>query len=130
MESDFQKYTNANDTSPYPPKGVYFKKYGKMIEVYGAITPTKDIQGSTDEHIICYIPADYMPEYTITRVCQGSNGAKWLLRVRPADNADNTNARLTFSRYGISRYNNSSDYLKAPAGSWLTFHETWLIAQK
>jgi hypothetical protein len=126
LGSEFQVYSNDNDTSYYPPKGVCFKKYGKMIEVYGAITPKNNISGSTVEYTICEIPAGHIPEYIITRVCQGSNGTKWLLRVRPKDSTGP--ARLTFSRYGISRYNDSRDYFEAETGSWLTFHETWLIA--
>ena len=124
LGSKFKVYSNNNDTSHYPSNGVCFKKYGKMVEVYGAISPTEEIEAGGDEYTICEIPTGYIPKYVITRICQGSYGLKWLLQIRPSDESP---ARLTFSRYGMSRNGNSNDYMKTPATAWLTFHETWII---
>lgn len=124
LGSKFKVYSNNNDTSHYPSNGVCFKKYGKMVEVYGAISPVEEIEAGGDEYTICEIPTGYIPKYVITRICQGSYGLKWLLQIRPSDESP---ARLTFSRYGMSRNGNSNDYMKTPATAWLTFHETWII---
>lgn len=126
--SYFKSYNSTmteaqKETDKYPPEGIYFRKNGKIVEVYGAITQKQAITGNTTERFICTIPDGFAPKFIITRVCQGTGVKKWLLRIRPAlGNHDYKNC-LTFSRYSDSDYSDigSSDPV------WLTFHETWIV---
>lgn len=120
LGGNFQSYNAAlpdNADKDYYPNGVYFRKYGKIVEVYGAISPAEKITGSMDLIQICSIPSGYAPKYLITRICQGSGYNKWLLRIHP----HNDTRGITFSRYGAYQATDVEE------GNWLTFHEIWLV---
>lgn len=108
--------TENDYTSGYYQNGLEVRKWGKLVQFEGAITPIASLSGGVEEIEICTLSENYRPIKLITQVCQGSTQNTWLLRVRP-------NGQVTFSRY-----RHSGEWINCPAGAWLTFHVCFLVA--
>lgn len=115
LTDNFKSYvgTDSDSNNNYYSPGVVVKKIGKIIQVDGAISPAeagKGGAGEANEIIICHLPEEYQPNYSIIQVCQGSGTSTWMLRIRP-------DGYLTFSRY-----RNEAGYANYTTTTWLTFH--------
>ncbi len=114
LNSTFTTYAdNAANTPRY-------RKHGQIVEIRGAVAPTVDIEGSTDNHVIFNIPDGYRPAAGIYTLCQGSGTATWLLSITSGGDVR------------LARYRNGDTYAIAAAktessdGSWLPFQVIYL----
>lgn len=113
LDSKFRLY----DEDP----GLRLMVYGNVVHLSGIITPVSAISGSTTEHVITEIPAEFAPKYPVTVLQQGTGTAIWMLRVYPAtDPADPLKAVF-------SRYRNGSSYASCAAGNWLPLDAVWIV---
>lgn len=112
VASAFKPYT-ASANSGYV--GVILRHNGVMVEIYGTVSPSSSISGSTTPYVICNIPAALSPKYQINQICQGTNQNIWLLRIDP-------DGAVTFARYRTS-----SSWNSASNTVWLPFHCVWML---
>ena len=97
----------------YVPRAL---RAGRLVQLGGACTPLRAIAGSTSEELMFSLPRVFWPKETINQLCQGSNGATWLMRV-------STGGLVT-----MSRYRNGAAYDTAEPGYWLPFHALWIAS--
>jgi uncharacterized repeat protein (TIGR02543 family) len=107
LSSSFAPYS---DTLSNTPK---YRKDGRLVEIRGIVTPTADIEYSTDNVTIFTLPNGYIPDTSIYVICQGSGNCVWTLRVH-------TNGTVC-----LTRYRNGDTGATASAGAWLPFHITY-----
>lgn len=109
LGSEFKNYNNELNYQPQ------IKINGNVVTIRGIVSPKADITNTGAEHIICTIPEKYRPKLMpLHQVCQASGMNRWLLIVGIGGN-------VTMSRYG------TTDFLTAPASSWLPFTFTYLV---
>ena len=89
---------------------------GRLVQLDGACTPVETITGSTAEELLFALPRAFWPKVIVNQVCQGSNGATWLLRV-------GADGLVT-----MSRYRSGAAFAEAQPGNWLPFHATWIAS--
>jgi hypothetical protein len=107
LSSSFGAY---NGNSSYNPK---YRKDGRIVEIRGIVTPTDDLEFSTEHITIFTLPSGYRPDIPLYILCQGTGNCTWLLRV----NTDGT--------VGFARYRNGDTNATAKAGNWLPFQVTY-----
>lgn len=107
LTSDFHTY---EDSSPNIPM---YRKVGKVVEIVGAIAPTREIPSGTNK-LIATLPEGYRPSKNRYFICQGSDRNIWTLYVYP-------DGSIVFARYG------SSAYVAASTSVWLPFNVTFLV---
>ena len=111
LTSDFTTYSTAT-----PPVNVLrYRKIGKLVELNGAIKPTRAITGGGDSVTIGTLPTGYRPSSSVQAICQGSSRAVWLLVI-------GTGGGVTFSRY-----RDETGYVDTTNGTWLPIHVTFMI---
>lgn len=103
------------------PLAPTLRRFGHVVELHGEMQPTQSIAGSTTYYTICTIPAAYAPHHSVCALQQGSSQAVWMLRVFPADNADNPCKAM------FARYRSGSSWAAVSTSTWLPFHATWII---
>ena len=106
FSSYFQNYSNSNQLK--------YRKWGKVVEILGEVTTRYTITGSDTKYTIFTLPSGYIPSRRIVRVMQGSFKNTWTLTVE-------TNGEVTFSRYGVSSYVDTSENV------WLPIDVTFLV---
>lgn len=107
MTSDFAVYSDDESNMPH------FKKYGKLVDVRGSVTPTREFTEDVS-YTIFNLPEGYRPKENINKLCQGSYKNKWLLSI-------NADGNVNMSRYGVDTWVNPT------SGNWLPFQITFLI---
>lgn len=108
LTSDFAAYDGTAT-----PK---YRKIGKVVEVRGAVKPTKTLSSSNTEIVIGTLPSGFRPSgYLITHICQGSGGATWLLTIQ-------TDGRVT-----AARYRNGDTFTNMETSHWLPFQVTFTV---
>lgn len=119
LSSNFKPYAQVAGTADssygdYLENGILFATCGQMAQLTGQISPTKKIAAG-DIVEICTIPS-HLPNSTIIRICQGSTGRIWTLRI------NGSTGKVTFERY-----RNGGSNVDCDTGTWLTFHVTWIV---
>lgn len=89
-------------------------RFGNVVFMQGAVTPTDDKPASTSPVLFATIPPGFRPSNSVYQICQGSGMNKWTLYVNP-------DGEVFWSRYG----SNTSSVV--PSGAWLVFSATWMI---
>lgn len=93
-----------------------YRKIGKMVEIRGEITPTKDLSFSASvSYDICSIPLDCSPSKAINTLCQGTSISQWM---------------LTVGKNGVlkmSRLRQGNDYRNLLLQNWATLHIMYFI---
>ena len=108
LTDDFKPFNNNSSNMPR------YRKIGKIVQVWGIVSPSLTIQGGTEMHTIFNLPNGYIPSSTVSFLCQGSGLRRWLLIIT-------TNGNVTFSRYGTDAYADADD------GVWLPFTATFFV---
>ena len=108
LTDDFKPYSNNSSNMPR------YRKIGKIVQVWGIVSPSLTIQGGSETHTIFNLPNGYIPSSTSSFLCQGSGLRRWLLTIT-------TNGNVTFSRYGTEAYVDADD------GAWLPFTATFFV---
>lgn len=108
LTEDFKPYSNNNSNMPR------YRKIGKIVHVWGIVSPSLTIQGGTETHTIFNLPNGYIPSSTSSFLCQGSGLRRWLLTI-------NANGDVSFSRYGTDAYADADDSV------WLPFTVTFFV---
>lgn len=110
LSSDFEIYnTNANSK-------VQYRRIGQMVEVRGAVKPTRnDMGASSDLYNIFELAEGFRPSTRIALRMQGGSVATWLLTIT-------TDGFVQFSRYG-----DSMGMFPADTGTWLPFQATFFV---
>ena len=108
LTDDFKPYSNDNSNMPR------YRKIGKIVQVWGIVSPSLTIQGGIETHTIFNLPNGYIPSSAVSFLCQGSGLRRWLLTIT-------TNGNVTFSRYGMDAYVDADD------GVWLPFTVTFFV---
>ena len=108
LTSQFKPYNNVTSNTPR------YCKSGQTVELQGIVSPSSEITGSDTQYTIFTLPSGYRPSKQIYRLCQGSSKRNWLMTIT-------TNGDVTFSRYGVSSYENAS------TSAWLPFGTTFLV---
>ena len=110
LGSKFTMYgTSETDNKPR------YRKDGRIVEIRGIVTPTEEITGSTETHVIFTLPTGYRPNSPIYSICQGSGNCIWNLSVK-------SNGEV-----GFSRYRNGNTTTNAAINTWLPFQVTYLV---
>ena len=108
LTDDFKPYSNDNSNMPR------YRKIGKIVHVWGIVSPSLTIQGGTEMHTIFNLPDGYIPSSTDSFLCQGSGLRRWLLTI-------SSSGDVNFSRYG------TEGYIDADDGVWLPFAVTFFV---
>ena len=108
LTDDFKPYSNDNSNMPR------YRKIGKIVQVWGIVSPSLTIQGGTEMHTIFNLPNGYIPSSTGSFLCQGSGLRRWLLTISASGD-------VNFSRYGTDAYVDADD------GVWLPFAVTFFV---
>ena len=108
LTDDFKPFNNNSSNMPR------YRKIGKIVQVWGMVSPSLTIQGGSETHTIFNLPNGYIPSSTVSFLCQGSGLRRWLLTIT-------TNGNVTFSRYGTEAYVDADD------GVWLPFTATFFV---
>lgn len=108
LTDDFKPYSNDNSNMPR------YRKIGKIVHVWGIVSPSLTIQGGIEMHTIFNLPNGYIPSSTGSFLCQGSGLRRWLLTI-------SANGDVNFSRYGTDAYVDADD------GVWLPFTVTFFV---
>lgn len=95
---------------------IRYRKEGNKVTICGAAQCKKTIAGGTDQHTIFTLPEGYRPMAHIDKVCQGSQGSIWSLRI-------SFEGPVMFSRY-----RNGGTYINTPENVWLPFYESFFVA--
>lgn len=109
LGSDFVAYGTDENSK------VRYRKFGKMVEIRGAVKPAKVITGSADNYTIFTLPSGYRPDGQVCERCQGSGSYSWLVSV--------TSGGVV----RFSRYNDGAKYVDTSTSSWLPFHLMFFI---
>ena len=108
LSSDFAAY----DTTATPK----YRRVGKIVEVRGAVKPTKTLTSSNTEITIGTLPSGFRPSgYLVTHICQGSGGATWLLTIQ-------ADGRVT-----AARYRHGDAFTSMETTMWLPFQVTFTL---
>ena len=91
------------------------RKFGNMVEIFGAAAPTADIPYSTSPVVMATAPEEFRPTRTTYFIQQGSGDARWLLTV-------STNGDLEFARYADSNGGQT-----CTTTNWLPFYVNYLV---
>lgn len=102
------------DFKPYNNKGVYYRKFGNIVEIRGEISPAKAGTGSTTRLIVATLPEGVRPSTMIFTVCSASGLNRHEVAVYG-------NGDITTSRFGTSTYGNYSP------DTWLTFYVSYVL---
>lgn len=108
LTEDFKPYSNDNSNIPK------YRKIGKIVQVWGIVSPSLTIQGGSETHTIFNLPNGYIPSSTVSFLCQGSGLRRWLLTISASGD-------VNFSRYGTEAYVDADD------GVWLPFSVTFFV---
>lgn len=110
LSSDFVIYnTNVNST-------VQYRRVGQMVEVRGAVKPTRnDIGDTTELYTIFELPEDFRPSTRIALRMQGSSTETWLFTIT-------VDGLVQFSRYG-----DGMAMFPVDTGTWLPFQATFFV---
>lgn len=97
----------------YGSEPLQYRKRNGIVEIMGAVTPTRNLGGLNGE-VIGTIPAGFRHDsaYNILAICQGSGTARWVLQVTPGGD-------LKAYRYSGT----------ANSGVWMIFHITYVAAE-
>lgn len=96
----------------------YYEKRAGLVIVSGAVKP-KSTVASGGEMVIATLPDGCRPVQATTTLCQGSNGATWLLEIKTYNNQPGTMV--------ASRYRNGSTNAQMTTSTWLPFHVVFPI---
>lgn len=109
LTSDFTFYADNSNALKY-------RKIGKMVEIRGAVKPTKTITGDSTQHLIFTLPEGFRPSfYSVDILCQGSNYNSWLCEIK-------TDGNVYFSRY-----RDLANYYNVSSAHWLPIHATFFV---
>lgn len=108
LTDDFKPYNNNNNNTPK------YRKIGKVVQVWGIVSPSSTIEGGTETYTIFNLPNGYIPSFAGSFLCQGSGLRRWLLSI-------DTDGNVAFSRYG------TDSYVAADDGVWLPFAITFFV---
>lgn len=120
-DSGWHDLTITGDFAPYdsgvrPEIVPQYRKVGKIVEVVGALAPTKNGTGSNTKLAFARLPEGYRPVQQVNIVCHGSSRSLWLLQIEK-------NGTLYFSRYA-----DGNAYASYTPDHWLPFNATFMIA--
>ena len=110
LGSDFELYnTNVNSK-------VQYRRVGQMVEIRGAVKPTRnDIGASTEQYTIFELAEGFRPSSRIALRMQGSLTETWLLTIT-------IDGLVQFSRYG-----DGMAMYPVDTGTWLPFQATFFV---
>ncbi len=110
------QFTNYDEGESEP---VRYRKIGKYVYVWGRVTPTSTIAGSSTSYIIFTLPTGYRPSKIQHFVQQGSGNGIWDLIV-------SYTGTVQFVKY---RFMSATDgnYTNCPAGTFLALNASFLI---
>ena len=100
-------------------KSINLRVWDEIVDLTGAVKPTKTITGSATEYTICTIPEEYRPEIGLVEPMQGSNQGIWMCRVHGANDGDD--GAVTFSRF-----RSANAWQDVSTSTWLPFHMIWV----
>lgn len=100
------------------------RAYGNLVQLYGEITPTKDITGSTTHNVIATLPNKYAPPAPIVSLHQGTGQAIWMLTAFPETDSEYP-CKITFARY-----RQGASYASCAVGNWLPFSTMWIAGMR
>ncbi|WP_411337236.1 hypothetical protein [Ruminococcus gauvreauii] len=102
----------------YGTADVMYRKFGKVVNVHGVMTPTQELNmsGPDASFLMFTLPSGYRPKTTVYAICQGSGTNKWLLAI-------GTDGQARFERYA-----SSTGYVNPKTGAWLPFNITFITA--
>lgn len=108
LTDDFKPFSNDNSNMPR------YRKIGKIVQVWGIVSPSQTIEGGIEIHTIFNLPNGYIPSSTNSFLCQGSGLRRWLLTISASGD-------VNFSRYGTDAYVDVDDSV------WLPFTATFFV---
>ena len=91
-----------------------YRKIGKLVEICGAVKPTKNTFVGQDPITIFTLPEDFRPPVNIPELCQGSSRSIWYFEVSDAGNVSVSRSRDSFDAYDT-----------VDSGSWFPFNVTY-----
>lgn len=91
-----------------------YRKIGKLVEICGAVKPTKNTFVGQDPITIFTLPDELIPAVSVPQLCQGSSRSIWYLEVTRDGNVNVARARDNFNNYDT-----------VDAGSWFPFNVTY-----
>ncbi len=112
INSQFTYYNTSADLPKY-------RRIGKIVYIWGRITPTSAIAGSSTSYTIFTLPTEYSPSEIYHFVQQGSGNGIWDLIV-------SYTGAVQFTKY---RFMSATDgnYTNCPTGTFLALNTSFLI---
>ena len=113
--SGFRNYGTTNKCQ--------YRKFGNIVTICGAATPTSDIAGSNTQYTMFTMPAGFRPKVFFSTIAQGSGTCRWQMQVGSGNGA------VTFSRYANENGLQTAAGANGDTpGAWLVFSATYLTA--
>lgn len=105
--SNFKAYSDATS--------VYYRKIGKLVQICGSASPTKELTSDTSKIDMATLPEGFRPNTDLVSVCQGSGTNIWTCRITAA------------GVLSAERYRSGNTYVNMTTGNWLPINMTYFV---